>query len=52
MDAAGVAMVGLCGQDIEWVAEICARHPTRFFGIASPDPTDIMACLRTIESAA
>lgn len=50
MDAAAVAMVGLCGQDVEWVAEICARHPTRAFGIASPDPTNIMACLRTIDT--
>jgi predicted TIM-barrel fold metal-dependent hydrolase len=49
MDAAGVAMAGLCGQDDAWVAEVCARHPGRFFGIVSPDPRDIMACLRTIE---
>jgi uncharacterized protein len=49
MDAARVGLAGLCGQDNEWVADTCRRYPTRFFGIVSPDPTDIMACLRTIE---
>ena len=49
MDAAGVAMAGLCSQDADWVADVCDRHPGRFFGIVSPDPTDIMGCLRLIE---
>jgi hypothetical protein len=49
MDAAGVAMAGLCGTDAAWVAEVVARWPGRFFGMVTPDPTDIMACLRTIE---
>lgn len=49
MDAARVEIAGLCGQDSEWVADVCAQHPGRFFGIASPDPTDIMRCLRSIE---
>jgi predicted TIM-barrel fold metal-dependent hydrolase len=51
MDAAGVAMGGLTSTDLEWVAETVARHPGRFFGIVSPDPTDTMACLRTIDRA-
>jgi predicted TIM-barrel fold metal-dependent hydrolase len=51
MDAAQVAIGGLCGQDLHWVADTCARYPGRFFGIVSPDPSNIMACLRTIESA-
>ena len=51
MDAAGVAIGGLCSTDLEWTAEVVARHPDRFFGIVSPDPTDIMACRRTIERA-
>src|SRR5213080_4232031 len=50
MDAAGVALAGLCGTDAAWVAETCARWPGRFFGMVSPDPRDIMACLRTIET--
>jgi hypothetical protein len=49
MDAAGVAMAGLCSADAAWVAEVMARWPGRFFGMVSPDPTDVMACLRTIE---
>ena len=49
MDAAAVAVAGLCGQDIAWVAEVCGRYPDRFFGIVCPDPTNIMACVRTIE---
>jgi predicted TIM-barrel fold metal-dependent hydrolase len=49
MDAAGVEVAGLCGQDEKWVAEVAAQHPKRFFGIASPDPRDIMRCVRTIE---
>jgi hypothetical protein len=51
MDAAGVAVAGLCSTDLAWLAEVMARHPGRFFGIASPDPTDVMGCLRTIERA-
>jgi hypothetical protein len=51
MDAAGVALGGLCSSDLEWTAEVVARHPDRFFGIVSPDPTDIMACRRTIARA-
>jgi hypothetical protein len=51
MDAAGVALAGLCGAEPDWVAEACARHPGRFFGIVAPDPTDIMRCLRTIETS-
>src|SRR5262245_41812298 len=27
MDAAQVVMGGLCGQDLQWVADICARYP-------------------------
>jgi len=50
MDAAGVALAGLCGEDIAWVAETCRRWPARFFGIVCPNPTDIMACLRTIDT--
>src|SRR5881397_1052486 len=50
MDAVGVALAGLCGTDAAWVAETCARWPGRFFGMVSPDPRDIMACLRTIET--
>jgi predicted TIM-barrel fold metal-dependent hydrolase len=50
MDAAGVEMAGLCGTDARWVAEVCARWPGRFFGIASPDPRDVMGCLRGIET--
>ena len=49
MDAVGVAIAGLCSTDAEWVAATAARYPGRFFGIVSPDPTDIMGCLRTIE---
>jgi hypothetical protein len=51
MDAAGVAMAGLASQDLEWAADVVARHPGRFFGIVCPDPTPIMPCLRTIERA-
>jgi len=51
MDAAGVALGGLCSTDLEWTARVVARWPERFFGIVSPDPTDIMACLRTLERA-
>jgi uncharacterized protein len=51
MDAAGVALGGLCSADLEWTARVVAEWPQRFFGIVSPDPTDIMACLRTIERA-
>jgi hypothetical protein len=51
MDAAGVAMGGLCSTDLEWTARVVQRWPRRFFGIVSPDPTDIMACVRTIERA-
>ena len=51
MDAAGVALAGLCGTDTEWVAETCARHPGRFFGMVSPDPRNPMACVRAIERA-
>src|SRR5207253_2876513 len=36
--------------DAGWVAETCARYPGRFFGMVSPDPRDVMASLRTIES--
>jgi hypothetical protein len=50
MDASGVQMAGLCGEDIAWVAEVCRRHPDRFFGIVCPDPTHILPCLRTIET--
>src|SRR5438034_11567806 len=50
MDAAGVALAGLAGADAGWVAETCARYPGRFFGMVSPDPRNVMACLRTIES--
>src|SRR5215510_15235381 len=50
MDAAGVALAGLCGEDIAWVVEVCRQWPGRFFGIACPNPTNIMACLRTIET--
>jgi len=50
MDAAGVERSGLCGTDTLWVAETCARYPGRFFGMVSPDPRDIMPCLRTIET--
>jgi len=51
MDAAGVALGGLCSTDVEWVADVVGQYPGRFFGIVSPDPTDIMRCLRTIERA-
>ena len=51
MDASGVAVAGLTSTDFEAVAEAVAAHPTRFFGILSPDPTAIMACLRRIERA-
>jgi uncharacterized protein len=51
MDAAQVAIAGLCGQDMAWVAETCRRFPDRFFGIVSPDPTQIMTCVRSIEVA-
>src|SRR6058998_3854020 len=50
MDAAGVALAGLCSTDAAWVAETCARWPGRFFGMVCPDPRDVMACLRTIET--
>src|SRR3989442_15650690 len=50
MDAAGVALAGLCSTDAAWVAETCARWPGRSFGMVSPDPRDLMACLRTIET--
>src|SRR5438552_16722825 len=50
MDAAGVELAGLCGTDAAWVAETCARWPGRFFGMVSPDPRDIMACLRPIDT--
>src|SRR5438093_13324959 len=50
MDAAEVELAGLCSADAEWVAETCAGYPGRFFGMASPDPRNIMACLRTIET--
>ncbi len=49
MDAAGVEVAGLCGEDADWVAEVSARHPGRFFAMVSPDPTHVMKCLRTIE---
>jgi hypothetical protein len=49
MDAAGVAMGGLCSTDLAWVGDTMTRYPGRFFGIVSPDPTDIMGCLRTID---
>ena len=51
MDAAGVAVAGLTSTDLELVAGTVRAHPTRFFGIVSPDPTAIMACLGTIERA-
>ncbi len=51
MDAAGVARAGLCSTETEWVAEVLARYPGRFFGIVSPDPTRIMPCLGTIDRA-
>ena len=51
MDAAGVQMGGLCSTDARWVADVCARWPGRFFGIASPDPRDIMKCQRSIETS-
>jgi uncharacterized protein len=51
MDATGVAVAGLTSTEFEAVAEAVSAHPTRFFGILSPDPTDIMACLRSIERA-
>jgi hypothetical protein len=51
MDAAGVALAGLASSDLGWLGEVIARYPGRFFGIVSPDPTNIMACLRTIERA-
>jgi len=36
---------------LNWATEVVRRYPGRFFGIVSPDPTSIMACLRTIERA-
>jgi len=49
MDAALIDRSGLCSRDSDWVARVCAEYPDRFFGIASPDPTDIMGCLREVE---
>ena len=51
MDAAGVAIGGLCGTELDWVAEVAGRYPGRFFTIVIPDPTDIMRCLRPIDRA-
>src|SRR5207249_9415075 len=42
MDAAGVALAGLCGTDAAWVAENCARWPGRLFGIMRPERRDRM----------
>src|SRR5262245_10275533 len=47
MDATGVALGGITSTDLALVADTVTRHPDRFFGIVSPDPTDIMGCLRT-----
>jgi predicted TIM-barrel fold metal-dependent hydrolase len=49
MDGAGIERAALCGEDVAWVAEVSRAHPDRFFGVVCPNPTDIMACLRTIE---
>jgi hypothetical protein len=35
MDAAGVALGGLCSTDLNWVTEAVSRYPGRFFGIVT-----------------